>query len=460
MKTRTRKSKSQSITGRQLLARFLHHSSPDADTRTMAAAMFALTHWQVAGVTAGSQPPSLLMVNAGDAPSDPLDFAADDFATGMGSKEEQPAGHGLLVGASPEIALRRMVQSLRKLRTIGEVTPYNAGDIQIQKRIFAQGKAQCFGSGRTGHYARRWHDTLGWVTDDTDDIILRLDRPEDHAALRRDLSEHPDRLLTPIGYGEEARRVHKTLMLSGSLDSSQWDGTLVNQLLHTGQPVFFLPHLAEAQIEIGDWTGLKADSLNLSTSRMKSPLGIPPQLPDTPWCRHYEALMRARLRELPATYEFAMLCAARELKPLCALLAKHFTRKGSEANDMAAMFQDLYAMTFRGMVIGLASLAWHGLGIDAGCGTDRTFELMQHLHAHGPVSRRDLLLRFQHFTAASRDQALERLAHEGVLELEDKKVSVVPLADFVRGLFARKEFANPKYFCRDEEQRAGQTKTA
>jgi len=66
MKTRTRTRKTQSITGRQLLARFLNHSSPDADTRKMAAAMFALTHWQIAGVAASSQPPSLLMVNAGD----------------------------------------------------------------------------------------------------------------------------------------------------------------------------------------------------------------------------------------------------------------------------------------------------------------------------------------------------------------------------------------------------------
>jgi len=249
-------------------------------------------------------------------------------------------------------------------------------------------------------------------------------------------------------------------MLSGSLNSSQWDGTLVNQLLHTGQPVFFLPHLADAKIEIGDWTGLKSGSLSLSRNRMKSPLGIPLQLSDTPWCRHYEALMRARLRELPANYEFAMLCAARELKPLCFLLAKHFACKGSEPHEVAAMFRDLYAMTFRGMVIGLASLAWHGLGIDAGCGTDQTFKLMQHLHAHGPVSRRDLLLRFQHLTSASRDQALERLAQEGVLELEGKKVSVVPLANFVRGLFARKEFTDPTYYCRDEEQPAGKTKAA
>lgn len=88
-----------------------------------------------------------------------------------------------------------------------------------------------------------------------------------------------------------------------------------------------------------------------------------------------------------------------------------------------------------------------GLGFDPGCSHADAVALLRHLRERGPVSRRDLQRRFQSFTATQRDQVLERLAAEGLIVLDAKKVTAVPLADFIRSLHARPELGEPPYAC-------------
>ena len=445
MKTQSRSPKPTAATTPQPLADYLHDCSPDPDTRTMVAAMFAITHWQVAGTATGSRPPWLLMVNAADAENDPLDAAARGFADGLGRMEPLEKGTGQLLGATPEQAVSRMIKAVKQA---GQLRSNSEADKQLYKQLqqlFLAAKSQVFGSGRAGHYARMRHDELGWMSDDTNDIILRLDRPEDHVAFRRDVMEHPERLLATNGYGSGLMPVEKTLMLSGSLDSTQWDGEFVRGMIHAGHPVVFLPHLAGDNIDVGGARGaLGMGSIFLRTQRLM-PFPIPHRLFNVNWCRHYEQLMRRRLRELPGDYEFAILQTVRDLEFACMGLTPHFTRQNASPEEIMDTIRELYAKTLRALTIGLASLAWHGLGIDAGCGRELTFDLLQHLQGKRTVSRRDLLVRFQSLTAASRDAVLERLAAEGVVALEQKTVSIVPLKDFVRGLFMRPEHSEPDH---------------
>jgi hypothetical protein len=445
MKARTHASKPAADATPQPLAKFLHNCSPDADTRTMAAAMFAITHWQVAGIATGSRLPWLLMVNAAGATVDPLDAAAGYFAVGMDSMEPKEQGSGPMLGATPQQALNRMLTAVAQCR---ELKFNSADDEQFYRQhqeIFSAAKSYLFGSGRAGHYARMRHDQLGWMSDHSDDIILRLDRPEDHAAFRSDVMEHPERLLKTNGYGSSLMWCQKVLMLSGSLDPTQWDGEFVRQLLNAGHPVVFLPHLAETAIDVGSKCGeLAMGRIRLAQQRLP-PFPFAHRLSDASWCRHYEQLMRSRLRELPGDYEFAILQAVRDLEMACSVLAIRFDRQDVSSKEWLDTFRELYAKTLRAITIGLASLAWHGLGIDAGCGKDLTFKLVQHLQIKRTVSRRDLLVRFQSLTSVTRDAVLERLAAEGVVELEQKTVSIVPLKDFVRGLFLRPELKEPDH---------------
>ncbi len=48
-----------------------------------------------------------------------------------------------------------------------------------------------------------------------------------------------------------------------------------------------------------------------------------------------------------------------------------------------------------------------------------------------------------------RDALLGQLAGEGLIALEQRMITAVPLAEFVRALHARNEFPEPAYNCID-----------
>ncbi|MEY3898553.1 MAG: hypothetical protein RLZZ214_4075 [Verrucomicrobiota bacterium] len=58
----------------------------------------------------------------------------------------------------------------------------------------------------------------------------------------------------------------------------------------------------------------------------------------------------------------------------------------------------------------------------------------------GPLTRRELQRHTQSLTAAERNKVLARLAAEGLVQLDDKMVTAVPLAKFMEALHARPEF--------------------
>jgi hypothetical protein len=166
-----------------------------------------------------------------------------------------------------------------------------------------------------------------------------------------------------------------------------------------------------------------------------------------PWFEHYFALLRQRLRHLPADYEHAVQRLARQLLGGCiqyVQLLGTCTTKG-EFEIMALAF-DLYAYALRGLTISMAGLAWHCLGFDPGCARQEATRVLECLRANGPISLSDLL-RKARLTKELRDVLVKRLAEQDLVEIDGKIIRARSYEEFVKALYAREEFLEPdNYF--------------
>ena len=426
---------------RHLLTDFLNANSSDPATRTMVATTLVLIFWQTGGRAVTPQLPSTLLINAGGAETDPLDAFIDRHGLGLGHKEMPKTGTGSYVGGTPANARVAMLNSIRARDKLGETTPNNQAHIQSLEKRFHDAQATGFGSVGSGPYTRMWDDDMGWITPSSGDILLRFDQAADRKAFRKDVLDHPDRLLHPLGVNPSLRLAMKSLAVSGTLPPAEWNANLVRGVMELGLPMFFLPHVVKEPLIVNNPLDFALLTTTFSNSRFhgRQPVVTPIHLPVNDHCHRYEKLLRQRLYHLPGGYEFSVLRAVRELEEVCYRIARHTAAPGSSAEEIMAIFVDLNDMAFRGIVISIASLAYHGLGFDPGCPHAEAAALLRHLRDSGPVSRRDLQRRFQSFTATQRDQVLERLAAEGLVVLDAKKVAAVPLADFIRSIHVRPE---------------------
>ena len=111
---------------------------------------------------------------------------------------------------------------------------------------------------------------------------------------------------------------------------------------------------------------------------------------------------------------------------------------------MLALFSDLYALSFRGILLSVAALAYHGLGFNPGCEPSDTLDILNEVRKNGSCTQRELQRKLRKFKAKQLDTVLTHLACEGLVRPEEKKVTAVTPADFVEKLATRTELAEPE----------------
>jgi len=361
---------------------------------------------------------------------------ADTVASSLGRKGPAEKGVGQLVGATPSQADTAMRATVMRREQLGKPGALNAAGITQQVRHFHTARTTAHGEGPTRGYSNAWDEQLGLITDEDNQVILRLDAPRDRVAFRRDVLENPERLRAPLGIGGMLQMAPKSISVSGSLTPDLWDARLAHSIVELGLPILHLPHLAGDPL-VCNHQALYV--LTLEITRGRFGVTAEPHFPPEDWCRQYERFLRERLHLLHGDYEFSILRVVRELGPVCQAIARSSASEGATSEQVKALSANLYCNALRGITLGVAALAWHCLGFDPGCDREVALELLCYIRDQGCLTRREIHRKFPAFSAEQRNKVLERLAAEGLVELEGKKVAAMTLEGFVKALHARAE---------------------
>ena len=105
--------------------------------------------------------------------------------------------------------------------------------------------------------------------------------------------------------------------------------------------------------------------------------------------------------------------------------------------------RDLYTTALRGIAYGAAALGFHGRGIGIGGDKTAAMQILTHLRAAGPCSRRNLQRKLYKLDAKERDRLLSRLVEVSLISTAAKDVEAVPLGDYLTGIPGRLRFPFP-----------------
>lgn len=432
----------------------------DADARTATVTTLVVSLWQISGRGMSHISPSLILLNATSSEPDPIDSLAallvneDPEVTAPGRHRD-----GAYANCDPQYAASTMAIAIEQAAKLNPASEYDRQELLGLESLYFAAQHSGFGTGRSRPYSKAWHECFGLITPGNNQLILRLESDDDRFEFRRHLREGSADLTHPTGYGARLREVVKHISISGSLDPDLWDGEMARKMVGFGLPFVFLPHTVVKPPAIPNPRvfGLLP---SLIAKRFTTPVEEPANLMPDEWTANYGRILRRRLRELPSAYEYSMQRAVRQLFPVCKRLASTASKwsPGDTAAERDALFLDLYRNTLRGMVIGVAGLAWHGIGFDPGCDRNKAVTALRNLRKDGSVSLSDLLTGAR-LTKEERDSLVERFAAEGLLRVEGKRVTAATYEEFVTFLYACPEFAPPPgEWAALQEKRAAEAK--
>lgn len=424
----------------EVITRFVHRCAPDDLTRAVAVSALVLALAQVAGPAAMKSPPGYLLLNAGRLGDDAIDGVMRRL-TGMSDMEPTGAPEDL------ERNRRCMIQLANDVTVAGKRGATNLELQSARIATFKRCRGESFGGDRAGLYAKRHDPQLGWISDASNHLIVRLDREEDLALCRSDLRQGNPRLMNPSGYGEALSLEPKVLSVVGSLRAAHWDGPLVADIMRRPLPLLFLAHCADAPLITPSALFLRNLSINIENEArigsLRAPGMIADSLPGIPWFSVGLARLRQRLVYLPDGYGFFIQRTLRDLITWCRTLAIWSTRKDSADPVCMTLFHDLASLTFHGILTGIEALGWHCYGFDAGYSRVLAMKVLTIIRDEGTISRRDLLRRLQTFAAEKRDSILGQLEAEGLVTLTKRIVAAVPVTDYFRRIPVRTGIAAP-----------------
>jgi hypothetical protein len=423
------------------LSKFIHGCTTDDMTRSMTTAATLLTLAQLGGPRTIKRPPGYVLINAGGSFNDPVDALIRQIPEMWDIQIEDDSDsyerHRTAIYWEVELHHRECELGL----STPEKVLYHAGTIGQFQRL-------AFGANRMGTYTRRYDPYLGCITDRSQHAPLRLDDDRDRAAFRADVRSGAERLVDPRGLGESIGMVTKVISVAGSLRYSQWDAEFVAGIVERGLPVVMLPHAADLPLNVESITPLKDLAYCLACESVKpgkQPVFVDEFVFSDSWSLACMARVRRRLALLPPAYESFMRRTIFEVIQWCLSIAHMTAKDGSAVEDRRALFQNLARLSLHGIAIGLESLAWYGYGFDAACPRQKVLRLLTAIRAEGAITRRDVQRRLQRVKSKDRDVVLERLSDEGLLLLDDRLVTAVPFADFLRAIPARAGLTAPEW---------------
>jgi len=429
----------------EVLADFIHGCSPDSATRTTATAALTLGLWQTHGL-ALTTPPSMLLLRPAEGESDPI----DDFVRALihNEDENQPRvqTEGPFLHAPIELAPKAMENAFRRRQKLGEhISPDNLGrhlEAEAFEQKFRAAQVTSYGYGRARCYSKAWHSVYGLLTDADDQLILRLNNEEDRLAFRHDLLEEPEKILFPQGPGLNLFPTIKTVSISGAYSSESWTSELARTALSSGIPFFVLPHVADSPVPDSLLNQLRYFA-TIWQGTPVLPVAASLRLPYSKWIREYHVALRKRLAAFPVPAEFPTLQSIHQLEKVCMRIVGVACDATTTQEQTLALLHDLYHHTLRGLVIGMASYIWFGVGLLPGEGQEdvrmKTARLLCRLRQNGPVTKTELLKNILR-NKRDRDAVVEALTEPGLIREEGDSITAVSYEHFIAGLYASDEF--------------------
>lgn len=436
------------VPGRKLplpqLADWIHGCAEDAATRTAVVTTFVLSACQLAGHNLTHRIPSLILVRPDDPQAQALADLASRFVTAdrIAAEEYRKTSSS---AAPPEQALKYMNFLLTEAQNLRNGGPLSTSDSQFYGDKFFAAQNDLYGTGESRPYAEAWHENFGLITDRNNRLILHLNTPKDVQAFRQDVMDKNPKLTMPTGYCAGLVQGLKEIAVAGAMSPEQWHADLARNLVDLPFPILLLPQPGAATFTLPDDDFIRV-LIGRAHGKPQGPVTEPYNVLPLPWFEHYFALLRQRLRHLPADYEHAFQRLARQLPGACSQyvqpLGIYTTNNEREIESLAF---DLYAYTLRGLTISMAGLAWHCLGFDPGCTRQEASRVLGYLRVNGPMSSSDLL-RKAHLTKELRDVLVKRLAEQDLVEIDGKIIRAMGYEEFVKRLYARKEFLEPENY--------------
>ena len=306
-------------------ARFIRECSGDEITRSMAVTATVLALAQMGGRQMIQRPPGFVLIDAGGAANDPIDAVTGKLIGMQGVRMNRDnESFGL-----NRRSMLGVIACRSRMKAGGRINPSLAAQ---HAESFLQFRQNAYGAGRVGSYTRQYDPELGWMSDATMHLPLRLEDDMDRAAFRADVRCRAARIVNPEGYGESITLERKVLSVAGSVRADDWDEEFVSGVIDMALPVLFLPHAQEAQLKVANIKELELMAICMeqeTTIASHRPVEVMDTMLLDDWSNTCIARLRHRLLEFPPDYDFFIHATIRQLCEWCHRIAWMVTMDGA-----------------------------------------------------------------------------------------------------------------------------------
>ena len=414
-------------------------AEPLSQIQLMASLLF--TYWGHSGGWFSVQPPWAVTIHGGGMP-DPLNalmrltLGCDDtvdssYRIDPLTPEEE---------AAQEIRIQRAIRFLTQRRpTDATVRTYTYELTDSQKKRAVGNERFC----GIGLLHRLWHPQLEWFSY-SENLEARIETTSDIDCFSRLLKSTPESLRHPESISPK-NVTPISLRLSGAIPAKDWSPTLVEAILREDLPMLFLPHFTDAiDIPENDLKLFKAFGfkyrLHIHSQRNRltgnHAVALRP-LPRFDWMTKLEARLWDRLNAIPHPgYRYFIMETLHRLEAASWRLIRDIARPGTTDEIMRPWVEDLFWCAARSLEISVASLGFHGIGLqarDTQVSLPKSLAFIRSFPAATGVTPREIDRHFG-IRKAARDHTLDELQRLGLAIRFDRRVVAPRFDEFIQTL--------------------------